>query len=215
MESIKTNQELSLQLVGFWWAGAKLLLQWFVMGVVTTMFFLPVMPLIYLVGKQAGLVLMVAFYVLCMPIIIGLTAGYLHLFGEGGRDVNEPQESPTPVAGRNEGKMRMKIAVSGATMFLMAPLLTAGPDPLTALCVGVAGAFLCWVPLLVLARSRFMKSASPSVHTLVVALVWITVVLLLACLLFVQRISHMRRESVALTGLTCPTFMSALPSGLS
>jgi hypothetical protein len=216
MESMKANQNLSRWLVGTWWAGVKLLLRWTAVSVVLAIFWLPLMPLTYFIGEQAGGVLRVAFFVLCAPIVFYLTARYLHLVSEDDRDVNLCQESASPAAQRNEGGMRRKIAIGGVMAFFMgALLLSPSPDPFSALVIGVAGAILCWVPLLVLARFRFMKSASPSVQTLIVAVVCILAVLLLACLPFVNRISHMRRESVALTGLTRPTFMSALPSGLS
>jgi len=211
MESTKTNQGLLLRLAGIWWAGVKLLLQWVAVGIVATIFLLPVVLLIYFVGEQAGRVLLGAFYVLCMPIIVCLTSRYLYLFGEGDRVVNEHQGGPSPVTESNEGKMRTKIATSVAVAFLIAVLLLSGPDPFSALSNGVIAALLCGIPLLVLARFHFMKSASPSVHTLVAALVCVLAVLLLACLLFMQRISHLQRRNVTATGLIQPTFVSATP----
>lgn len=194
MDSINTNQEPLLRLVGIWWAGAKLFLQWFAVQIVVTIFCLPVIPVIYFVGEQAGLVVIGAFCVLCMPVIVCLTARYLHLLGEDDRDASEHQGGSIPATKTNAGTIRRKIAISMAVAFLLAPLLlTPSPDPFSALTGGLIAALLCGVPLLVLARFPFMKSASPSVHTLIAGLVCFLAIVLLACLLFMQRISHLQR----------------------
>ena len=80
--------------------------------------------------------------------------------------------------------MGKRIAISTAVTFLVASLLlTPSADPFSALTIGLVAALLCGIPLLVLARFPFMKSASPSVHMLVAALVCLLASLLARLLL--------------------------------
>jgi hypothetical protein len=168
------------------------------------------MLLIYVFGEPVGLILLAAFYLICMPIITCLTTRYLRLYGQGHRDVNEQQGGPSPVIEGNGGTMGRKIVISTVVAFVIAfLLLTPSPDPLSAIVIGCATAFVCVVPLLVLARFPFVKSASPSVHTLVAVLVCILAVLLVACLMFMQRISHLRQKNAEAAGLPQPTVVSA------
>jgi hypothetical protein len=195
MESIEMSRNLLLRLVGVWWAGVKVFLRWSVFWIALIVFWLPVLVLIYLVGEQAGRVLAVAFLVLCVPIIFYLTSRYLHLLGEDDRASNKRAESPSPATERSDGKMRMKIGASVFMAFLIGSLLLSPPDTLSQLFNGVVAALLCGGALLVLARFRFMKSASSSVQGLVAALVCLAAVLLLACFLFMQRIASKEEVS--------------------
>jgi hypothetical protein len=83
--------------------------------------------------------------------------------------------------------MTTKIVISTIAAFILGPLLFAPPDPLSMLVLGGAAAFLCAVPLLVLARFSFVKSASTSVHTLLCILVCLVAVLLLPAVSFLTR----------------------------
>lgn len=205
VESTSANQDLFPRLAEIWWAGARLLLQWFAVGIVAGIVSLPVMLVIGLIGGTVGLLILGIFLVVAWPILVGLTARYLHLFGQGERGANDRQGGTNPVVGCGEGGLRRRIAAGMVVAFLLGMLmLSPSPDPLSALILGTAAAILCVVPLLVLARSRLMKSASPSVQTLIVALVCILAVLLLLCLLFAQRQSRMH-EGNATAGSLIPT----------
>jgi hypothetical protein len=73
--------------------------------------------------------------------------------------------------------MTKKIVVSTVVAFLVGFLLLAPPDLISQLVCGLLVAFLCGVPLVVLGRFAFLKSASSSVQTLVCVLVWLIAVL--------------------------------------
>jgi hypothetical protein len=60
--------------------------------------------------------------------------------------------------------------------FVLAP-----NDIPSALVCGTLAAFLCAVPLLILGRFAFVKTASKPVHTLVCSLVCLSAILLLTC----------------------------------
>lgn len=68
--------------------------------------------------------------------------------------------------------MRTKIIVSTVVAFVLggSPLVVPG-DTLSQLVCGIMTALLCCVPLLVLSRFRFLKSAAGSIQTLVAVLI--------------------------------------------
>lgn len=69
-------------------------------------------------------------------------------------------------------------------------VLAPSPDPFTVLFNCAAAAFLCAVPLLILARFEFLKSASRPVHTLVCVLVCLAVILPVECFSLASVIAH-------------------------
>jgi predicted PurR-regulated permease PerM len=73
--------------------------------------------------------------------------------------------------------MKRKIVISTVAAFLVGFFLLTPPDLISQLVCGVLAAFLCGVPLAVLGRFAFLKSASASVHTLVCVLVCLIAVL--------------------------------------
>jgi hypothetical protein len=73
--------------------------------------------------------------------------------------------------------MKRKIVISTVAAFLVGFFLPAPFDFISQLFCGVLAAFLCGVPLAVLGRFAFLKSASAPVHTLVCVLVWLIAVL--------------------------------------
>ncbi len=72
--------------------------------------------------------------------------------------------------------MNIKIIVTTVIVFLVGSFFVPG-DPLSSLVFGIESAFLCCVSLLILARRKFVKSSSNSMHTLVCILVCIISVL--------------------------------------
>ena len=66
--------------------------------------------------------------------------------------------------------MRKKTVIATAIAFFIGSLF-APPDLISQLTFGAMAAFLCAVPLLVLARLAFVKTASQPMHTLVCVLV--------------------------------------------
>jgi predicted PurR-regulated permease PerM len=86
--------------------------------------------------------------------------------------------------------MTKKIAISTAAAVLVSFALCPAPDPLSALVLGGMGAFLCAIPLLILARLAFVKSASKSVHTLVCVLVCLVAILSVACYVLTVKIKN-------------------------
>jgi len=194
MESIETNRNLLLRLADIWWAGVKVFLRWCSFYIVLTVLWLPPMGLAYLAGERAGRILGVAMIILWGPITFYLASRYLHLLREDDND-SVPQEGPPPVTETGANKMRTKINVSMLVAFFISALLLSPPDHLSQLFNGVAAALLCGIPLVVLARLGFVKSASSSMQGLVAALVCIVAVLLLACFLFMQMI--ISREKVS------------------
>ena len=75
--------------------------------------------------------------------------------------------------------MKVKIIISTIIAFLISSLVSP-PDTLTALILGIESMLFCCVALLILARCKFVKSTSNSMHTLVCILV------LMISVLFVQ-----------------------------
>ena len=71
------------------------------------------------------------------------------------------------------------MACSGA-VFVVASVL-APPDVITQLTLGFGAVLFCAVPLWLLARCGFVKSASPPVHTLICVLVALVAVLSVHC----------------------------------
>ena len=87
--------------------------------------------------------------------------------------------------------MAKRIPISTIAAFLIGGVLVApSPDPISMLVLGVGAAFLCAIPLLVLSRFSFMKSASTSVHTLVCVLVCMVAVLSVMCFTLAMLVRH-------------------------
>lgn len=63
--------------------------------------------------------------------------------------------------------MTKKIVISAVTAILVSQALCPSGDPFAVLALGGMGAFLCVVPLSMLSRLAFVRSASKSIHTLV------------------------------------------------
>lgn len=76
--------------------------------------------------------------------------------------------------------MKRKILISVVAAFYIASLF-APQDRVSQLINGALGAALCGVLLLILPRFRFMKSASPAVHTLVCTVACLIAILSVAC----------------------------------
>lgn len=72
--------------------------------------------------------------------------------------------------------MRKKIIIAKAVAFFIGNLL-GPPDLISQLIFGAMAAFVCAVPLLILARLAFVKAASGPMHTLVCVLVCVISVL--------------------------------------
>jgi len=172
------NKKLLLKLVQIWWAGFKVACRLGALGIVLTIFFLPALGLTILSGEYAGRILIVVLGVLVFPIVLYPTSRYLLLSGGNGRDVAE---------GKDYG-MRDKIIISTVASFCIISFLSP-PDAVTQLTLGYAGAFLCAVTLLILARCNFMKSSSKYLQTLVCVLVCMVSVSLVYLCLFRQAIA--------------------------
>lgn len=76
--------------------------------------------------------------------------------------------------------MKGKIVISVVVTFVIAGLF-APPDLVSQWTNGALGAALCGVLLLILSRFRFMKSASPAVHTLICTITCLIAILSVAC----------------------------------
>ena len=76
--------------------------------------------------------------------------------------------------------MTRKIVISAAVAFCIGFML-APPDLISMIISGVLAALLCVLPLLILARFRFVRSASKAIHTLVCVLVCAIALLSLEC----------------------------------
>jgi hypothetical protein len=137
------------------------------------MLWLPLAGLAYLVGQYVDRKLALVLTMLLAPIPFYFAAKYLRSLDGGDWDVSQDTGNP----------LRTKIIVSTAVALLCGYLLSP-PDLITEITAGVPMAFLCGISLLILSRFRFMKSASPSVQTLVCALTCAVAVLLTVCLLF-------------------------------
>ena len=89
--------------------------------------------------------------------------------------------------------MTKKIIIATVTAYVVGCLL-GPPDMISQLTLGMMTAVICAVPLLVLVRFAFVKSASPPMHTLVCVLVCMLSVLLVFCHILVGRIMSHQRE---------------------
>jgi len=89
--------------------------------------------------------------------------------------------------------MKKKIVISTIVAFCIGGAL-APPDTVAQLANGLLAALLCAVPLLILARCGFVKTASKSVHTLVCVLVCMVAVLAFACYMLTLVVSSRTRD---------------------
>jgi len=91
--------------------------------------------------------------------------------------------------------MKERIVIAIMIAFVVGPQLAySGRDPFNFLVGGSEAALLCAVPLLILARSAFMKTASKSVQTLVCGLICVVAILLLTCQSLAVRVGRQQRE---------------------
>jgi hypothetical protein len=169
--------ELPLRLAHMWWAGFKVLCRWAAFLIVLTILWLPTAALVSLVGDSVGQTLGVAFLLLVAPIIFYLTSRYLLLLGDESQDAVANEERPTDAGERRGYGLRRKIAISMAAAFVSSAIFAPVPDMISCLILGTIAAFLCGVPLLILSRFPFMKSASSRVQTLVCVLVYLVAML--------------------------------------
>ncbi len=135
------------------------------------------MAVVNLMGDYAGRILAAAFFVLVAPIVFYLTSRYLLLLGDEDWAAVEKKEGSTDAGGGRGYGLRKKIAISTAGAFVSSAVYVPSPDPLSFLILGTMAAFLCGVPLLILSRFQFMKSASSRVQTLVCVLVYLVTML--------------------------------------
>lgn len=84
--------------------------------------------------------------------------------------------------------MKMKIIISTIVAYFISSWLSP-QDVVTALIFGVGSALLCCVPLLILARRKFVKSSPNSMHTLVCILVCMVSILSVQIWLLFNRIT--------------------------
>ncbi len=89
--------------------------------------------------------------------------------------------------------MRRKIIISTAVSFYIWGLL-GPPDHISQVVFGIMGAILCAIPLLILSRCEFVKSASKPVHTLVCVLVCMISILTVTCHMEWLRIKGQRQN---------------------
>ncbi len=122
-----------------------------------------------------------------------LTVLRTEVVGVGEPEVDCVSGSPESAGGGRSHTVNRKIAISAIIAFLIGGAL-GPPDLVSQLTLGVMGAFLCAVPLLILARLRFVKSASEPVHTLICILVGVIAVLSVQCFLFALRITSQRQR---------------------
>ncbi len=91
--------------------------------------------------------------------------------------------------------MKKKIVITTIIAFFVGPQLAFPvPDPASFLIGGAMAAFLCAVPLLILARFAFVKTAAKPVHTLVCSLVCMIAILLLLCYALALQVSSQQRR---------------------
>ena len=169
--------ELTLRFAHMWWAGVKVFCRWAAFLIVLTILWLPATVLVGLTGDYVGQTLGVAFLALVGPIIFYLTSKYLLLLGDEDRAAVENQEGPTDAGGRRRYGLRKKITISAGVAFISSAIYVPSPDPLSLLTLGTMAAFLCGVPLLILSRFQFMKSASSRVQTLVCVFIYLAAML--------------------------------------
>jgi len=77
--------------------------------------------------------------------------------------------------------MRRKIVISIAAAFLISGALLGPPDVLSQAVLGIEGAVLCAIPLLILSRYEFVKSSSKQIQTLICVLVCTISILMVTC----------------------------------
>ncbi len=91
--------------------------------------------------------------------------------------------------------MGLKILIAAIiAWFVGGFLLSPSPDPFSALVGGALAAFLCAVPLLILARFAFLRTASKPMHTLVCSLVCLVAILFLMCYWLTLRLHSEQRR---------------------
>jgi integral membrane sensor domain MASE1 len=90
--------------------------------------------------------------------------------------------------------MKAKIAISTIVAFLISFMLSP-PDLVSQIILGFVSALLCFIPLLILARCKFMKSSPNTMHTLVCILVCMVSFLSVHWILSQKRIAEYAHSS--------------------
>lgn len=91
--------------------------------------------------------------------------------------------------------MTARIILSTVVAFVVAASPLVFPsDPFSQLVAGVTAAFLCLVPLFVLSRAHFVKSAASSVQTLISVLICLLALSAMVCLAMSSRIASLHNE---------------------
>ncbi|MEN6426658.1 MAG: hypothetical protein ABFE13_14960 [Phycisphaerales bacterium] len=175
--------EMPLRLARVWWTGFKVFCRWCAFGIVLWLFWLPLAGLAYLVDDYVAGSLAFVLAILLAPIPFYFTSKYLRLLDDRDEDTTQDRGSPPEVIGRKGKALVTKVLISMAVAFLCACFLTP-PDLISTISLGVPMAFLCGISLLILSRFRFMKSASPSMQTLVCVLACAAAVSSTTCLAY-------------------------------
>jgi integral membrane sensor domain MASE1 len=90
--------------------------------------------------------------------------------------------------------MKTRIIISTLAAFIVAGVLLSPPDPFSLLVNGALTAILCFIPLFILSRFRFVESAAGSVQTLVCVLVCMLALSVFLCLVMSHRISALQYD---------------------
>lgn len=90
--------------------------------------------------------------------------------------------------------MTKKIAITAIVAYCIGFML-GPPDLITMFLNGLIAAFLCALPLLILARFGFVKSASRAMHTLTCVLVGMVALLSLECYVLNVAVAHQTEPS--------------------
>jgi hypothetical protein len=182
--------ELTLRFAHMWWAGFKVFCRWCVFWIVLTLLltvlWLPFTELTSVIGDYAARTLGGISLVLIVPLIFNLTSQYLLLLGSDIQGVTKGREGPLDAAEQKKLALRGKIVTSTGVAFLSG-FFVSPPDLVSALANDAVIAFLCAVPLLILARFPFLQSASNRRQTLICAIICLAAILAFVCLLLISR----------------------------
>ncbi len=177
MDMREASMELAVRFAHMWWAGFKVFCRWAAFSIVLAVLWLPTGALIGLAGDYIGQSLGVAFLALVGPVIFYLTSRYLLLLEDEDQAAVADRDGPADTGGQRRGGLRRKITISAGVAFVSSAIYVGAPDPLSYLFLGAMAALLCGVPLLILSRFQFMRSASGRVQTFVCVLVYLLAML--------------------------------------
>jgi hypothetical protein len=91
--------------------------------------------------------------------------------------------------------MMRKIVISTAVAFLISGALLGPPDAVSQIMLGIEGALLCAIPLVILGRRDFVRSSSSQIQTLVCVLVCTISVLTVTCHMGWRRIGDLHEQA--------------------